>query len=126
MSLLVGMMLTVSCARSTTAQIISPQKASTLIQDNRNNPDFVIIDVRTPSEFVDGHIANAIDIDFYATNFWDKINQLDKNKTYLIYCHSGNRSGKAQEMMVELGFQKIYDIGGGIVAWEAAKLPIVK
>lgn len=86
----------------------------------------MIIDVRTASEFADEHIAGAINIDFYSKTFRDEINQLYKNKTYLIYCHSGNRSGKAREMMVELDFTKIYDIGGGMVAWKAAELPTVK
>ena len=124
--MVVGLVLAVSCAQTVAAQIISPQEAFTLIEDNRNNPDFIIIDVRTPQEFSDGHIEGATNIDFYSTNFRDKINELDKSKTYLIYCQSGNRSGRRREMMVELEFQKIYDIGGGIVAWKAAELPTVK
>ena len=124
--MVVGLVLAVSCAQTVAAQIISPQEAFTLIEDNRNNPDFIIIDVRTPQEFSDGHIEGATNIDFYSTNFRDKINELDKSKTYLIYCQSGNRSGRSREMMVELEFQKIYDIGGGIVAWKAAELPTVK
>ena len=64
---------------------VTPQEAFTLIQDNRDNPDFVIIDVRTPGEFAGGYIEGAINIDFYSETFRDELNRLDKNKTYLIY-----------------------------------------
>ncbi|MFC1908009.1 rhodanese-like domain-containing protein [Chloroflexota bacterium] len=105
---------------------IAPQEAFTLIQENQNNPDFVILDVRTPEEFADGHIANSINVDFYSETFRDDINKLDKDKTYLIYCRSGNRSGKALNIMVGLGFMEAYNISGGIIEWKAEGLPIIK
>ncbi|MDP3880388.1 MAG: rhodanese-like domain-containing protein [Dehalococcoidales bacterium] len=120
-----GLVMAAGCAQ-TGAQVISPQEATALIQENGNNPDFIIIDVRTPQEYNDGHIVGSVNIDFYAADFRDRISALDRSKTYLIYCQSGNRSGQSRGMMVELGFEKIYDIGGGIVAWRAAGLPTVK
>ena len=105
---------------------ISPQDASTLIHENQNNPDFVILDVRTPEEFAEGYIENAINIDFYAETFRNDINQLDKNKTYLIYCRSGRRSADALGIMAELGFTEVYNLLGGIIDWKAAGLPFTK
>ena len=102
---------------------ITPPEAFTLIQDNQNNPDFVIFDVRTPEEFADGHIENAINLDYYSETFGDELNKLDKKKTYLIYCRSGNRSGKALNIMATLNFREVYNMSGGILEWEAAGLP---
>lgn len=105
---------------------VTPQEAFTLIQDNRDNPDFVIIDVRTADEVVDGYIENAINIDFYSAVFRDELDRLDKDKTYLIYCRSGNRSGQALSIMDGLDFREVYDVSGGMIEWEAEGLPIVK
>jgi len=82
--------------------------------------------VRTPEEFAGGHIADAINIDSYASTFRDELSKLDRNKTYLIYCHSGARSGEALDIMEELDFQEAYSISGGITAWQAAGLPVAK
>ena len=102
---------------------ITAEAAFDLIQENRDNPDFVILDVRTAEEYDDGHIDNAINIDFYAATFRDDVNKLAKDKTYLIYCRSGNRSGQALDIMDELAFQKVYNLSGGIGAWNKAGLP---
>ena len=134
-SLVIGVVLTGGCAGSetvtpeTSTQIIedvTPQEAFTLTQGNKDNPDFIIIDVRTPEEFADGYIENAINIDYYSETFRDELNRLDKSQTYLIYCRSGNRSGKALNIMAELNFREVYNMLGGIVAWEAEGLPTTK
>ena len=127
-SLVIGAALTGGCVLDETATIkdVTPQEAFTLIQDNQNNPDFVIIDVRTPQEFVAEHIENATNIDFYSEAFRDTLNTLDKNKTYLIYCRSGGRSGSALDIMAELNFREVYNILGGILSWQAAELPTTK
>jgi rhodanese-related sulfurtransferase len=98
---------------------IAPEKALVLIGNNRNNTEFVIIDVRTPEEFAEGHIENAINIDFYSATFRDDLDKLDKDQTYLIYCRSGRRSGLSIPMMKELGFMEVYHLLGGIVRWIA-------
>ncbi|MBA7466925.1 Thiosulfate sulfurtransferase GlpE [subsurface metagenome] len=127
-SLVIGVALTGGCVRDETATIedITPQEAFTLIQNNQNNPDFIIIDVRTLEEFVGEHIENATNIDFYSEAFRDMLNTLDKNKTYLIYCKVGGRSGSALDIMAELNFKEVYNILGGINQWKAEGLPTVK
>ena len=135
--LIIGVVLTGGCAgnqietpnQETPTQIIediTPQEAFTLIQENQNNPDFVIIDVRTPEELTEGYIENAINIDFYSETFRDELDNLDKDKNYLIYCRTGNRSGKALNIMAELSFKEVYNMLGGITEWKAEGLPIIK
>jgi len=105
---------------------ITAQEASDLIQQNKGNPDFQIIDVRTPEEFNDGHIENAILIDFYSEDFRDEIARLDREKTYFVYCRSGNRSGQTIDILSELGFQEVYHLSAGIREWIEQGFPIVK
>ena len=127
-SLVIGVALTGGCVLDGTAVIedITPQEAFTSIQNNQNNPDFVIIDVRTPEEFGAEHIENATNIDFYSEAFRNELNKLDKDKTYLIYCKVGGRSGSALDIMAELNFKEAYNILGGINLWKAEGLPIIK
>ena len=127
-ALVIGVTLTCGCTKSETATIedITPREASSLMQDNQNNPDFVIIDVRTPAEFAGEHIENATNINFYSETFRDTLNNLDKNKTYLVYCAVGGRSGSALDIMAEFNFREAYNILGGINQWKAEELPTVK
>jgi rhodanese-related sulfurtransferase len=96
---------------------VSVKEARALIAENSGNPDFVILDIRTPNEFNARHIPNAINIDFYARDFKAKLNELDKDKTYLVYCRSANRSGQAIPTFKELGFKNVYHMLGGISKW---------
>jgi len=105
---------------------ISTKAAYNLIQENKNNPDFIILDVRTDEEFREGHIENALNIDFYAENFSDLVDELEKDKAYLVYCRTGRRSAGAVEIMKELDFREVYNMEGGIVGWEKANYPVVK
>ena len=111
---------------TTIIEDITPDEAYALIQDNRGNKDFIIIDVRTPEEYAGGHIEKTINLDYKSETFGDELDKLDRNKTYLIYCRSGGRSAGALDMMEELGFREVYNMVGGIVQWEAERLPIVK
>lgn len=111
---------------TTIIEDITPDEAYALIQDNRGNRDFIIIDVRTPEEYAGGHIEKAINLDYKSETFGDELDKLDRNKTYLIYCRSGRRSAGALDMMEEIGFREAYNMVGGILQWEAERLPIVK
>jgi len=83
-------------------------------------PGTVIIDVRTPAEFAEGHLAGAVNIDVESPDFAARIAQLDPAGTYAVYCRSGNRSAAALSQMATVGFTNIYHLGGGIGAWQAA------
>lgn len=77
----------------------------------------VLLDVRTPDEFNSGHLPSSTNLDIMSFEFRDEITKLDKNKTYFVYCRSGNRSGQACMMMMDLGL-KAYNLVGGIGAWQ--------
>ncbi len=111
---------------STEIKIITVEQATTLIDKNKNNSDFIILDVRTTEEFNSGHISNATNIDYKSADFKKKVSKLNRNKTYVTYCRSGRRSTSASEIMAEIGFEDIYMIEGGFVAWDKANLPTDK
>ncbi len=77
-----------------------------------------LVDVRTPKEYNEGHIGNAINIDFNAPDFEANIQKLNKNKRVYIYCRTGNRSVKASEKMRALGFRKLYVLPVGMEGWK--------
>ena len=96
----------------TTITNLNVKQGKELIDENKNNPDFVILDVRTPEEFNSGHIANAVNIDYKSPDFKEQLENLDKDKTYALYCHSGRRATASADIMNGLGFQNIYNFGG--------------
>jgi rhodanese-related sulfurtransferase len=98
---------------------------SALITEHSGDANSQIIDVRTPKEFHASHIVDAHLIDFYAKGFFQKLEQLDKDKTYLLYCRSGNRSGKTLKIMKKMGFKSAYNMQGGMKAWTRANYPVV-
>ena len=85
----------------------------------------VTVDVRTPGEFMTGHIQGAQNIDFESGNFENEISTLDKNETYAVYCRSGNRSGQAVAIMHDAGFHNVYNLNGGIIDWTNSGMMLV-
>ncbi|MEL6891383.1 MAG: rhodanese-like domain-containing protein [Actinomycetota bacterium] len=86
--------------------------------------DLVVLDVRTAEEFAEAHLDGATMIDFYRTDFRDALGELDRDASYVLYCRSGNRSGETLQLMEELGFTSVTEIGGGILSWAAEGLPL--
>jgi rhodanese-related sulfurtransferase len=84
--------------------------------------DAVILDVRTPEEFKETRVKGAVNIDFKNPNFKSEIEKLDKNKPYKLYCRSGNRSGKAMELMKGMGFTNLENLGSVKEAAEKLKI----
>jgi phage shock protein E len=82
----------------------------------------VVIDVRTPSEFAEGHLADALNIDVSSKTFAAKVGALDKGKTYVVYCRTGSRAGQAVEAMADLGFTDLVN-GGAFDDLAAAGVP---
>ncbi len=107
-------------------ELLMPKDASEYIKKNRDNSNFVILDIRTPEEFADGHIDGAININFRADNFANEMNKLDRNKTYFVYCRTGNRSYEAVNIMAGLNFRSILRLSDDITGWKSAGLPLVK
>lgn len=104
-------LLTVALAKSS-----SKLTGQDFIEKYHSTSNAVLIDVRTPSEFLAEHIDTAINIDFENKTFLSEIKKLDVNKTYFVYCRSGNRSGQAISLMKANGIQNIYELQGGIIS----------
>ena len=85
-----------------------------------------IIDVRTPEEVEEGHLADAITINFLSPDFNSQVAGLNKKGTYLLYCRSGARTRKAADAMQKMGFKHVYMLEGGINAWKEAGKTIEK
>lgn len=78
----------------------------------------LVIDVRTPVEFSEARIKNAINIDYFSKSFSETISKLDKQKTILVYCAAGGRSTSACSDFKKLGFKKVYNLIGGYDDWK--------
>ena len=91
-----------------------------------NKEDVVVLDVREPSETVGGKIAKAIQIPVSAIS--KRVGELDKHKdkTMLVYCKTGARAGAACKELGKHGFEKVYNLNGGLTAWQEAHLPLSK
>lgn len=90
------------------------------IETFKSTPNAVLVDVRTPAEFLEGHIDNAINIDFENQSFQSEIKKLDSTKTYFVYCRSGSRSSQAVSIMSANGIKNIYQLQGGIISNKTA------
>ncbi|MFZ7114193.1 MAG: rhodanese-like domain-containing protein [Bacteroidota bacterium] len=110
-----------ACGQNT-ATTITPENFKKEIEDST----VVVLDVRTPVEYSEGHIANSVNIDYNADDFATRLDGLDKNKKYEVYCRSGKRSAAATKLMEEKGFKNVHDLQGGILKWESMGYPTVK
>jgi rhodanese-related sulfurtransferase len=82
-----------------------------------DRPDVIVLDVRTPAEVQQQVLDGALNIDFMQPDFAQQVAELDKNKTYLVYCRSGNRSGQACQLMAQRGFSDLHNLHGGLMMW---------
>ena len=89
-------------------------------------PGVVILDVRTPEEFAEGHLEGAVNIDALTDGFQAELDKLDRDVVYAVYCRSGNRSDAALHQMADLGFTATHHLAGGIGAWQQAGFPVVR
>jgi phage shock protein E len=111
-SLLVLLLFTqISCTQTKSMSIteLTPQDVE----------NAVLVDVRTPEEYAEGHLPNAINIDWYDENFMDEFKDIDRNKTIYVYCKKGGRSASAAEMLNSSGYKNVIDLLGGYDALEA-------
>jgi rhodanese-related sulfurtransferase len=119
--LILGLTACSSASSSTAPATLSPVDFQELTQQ----PGVVVLDVRTPAEFAQGHLENAINMDVESGDFGAQIATLDSGATYAVYCRSANRSKVAMDQMKAAGFTNVQDLDGGIVAWQSQGLPVV-
>jgi rhodanese-related sulfurtransferase len=103
---------------------LSVLQCDSLIIANTDNPAFVILDVRRPTEYNPEHLEGAINKDYYSNYFESSIDSFDREKLYLIHCRSGARSANAFALMKSLGFNEVYNMLGGIKDWKNNGLPV--
>lgn len=103
-------------------RVVNPTDAVKLI----NHEEAVVLDVREANEYQEGHIVNAIHIPQSALP--KRINELEKhkNKPVIVGCRSGHRSGQACTVLKKQGFETVYNLSGGVMAWKNANLPLTR
>mgnify|MGYP001954917345 CR=1 FL=1 len=99
---------------NTEVQLVSADEMESILEQE----DVQLIDVRTPKEYEEMHIANSQNIDFMSPTFDEDISKLDKSKPVILYCKSGGRSARCAKKLKDAGFEKIYDLEGGISKWK--------
>ena len=104
------------------AKTIGPSEAVTLV--NRQNA--VVLDIREDTEYHQGHIIGALNIPL--SKLSNRINELEKKKKrpIITYCRSGARSASACRTLSKHGFEAVYNLSGGIAAWQGANLPTTR
>ena len=114
---------TASCSAEDGIVVLSPQE---FISQAKTDTSAVILDVRTPAEYAEGHLEGAKQLDYLNAEAFDAgVKSLDKANTYYVYCRSGRRSHGACEKMKAQGF-KVFDMEGGYLNWTKLGLPVVK
>ena len=118
---LLALLMLVLLAVPALARDISVQDAAALLQ---NPPQgLVILDVRTPAEFREGHLPGAVNMDYFGGPFETQIQSLPKTAPVLLYCRTGNRSGSAYDVMTKAGIGNILHMHEGIIKWQQLGLP---
>ncbi|MDQ3737868.1 MAG: rhodanese-like domain-containing protein [Actinomycetota bacterium] len=104
---------------SQTVELVDPARGESLVADGA-----MLIDVRTPAEYEEGHIEGAVLASLESGEFEARLEDLDVGMSYVLYCRTGNRSATAASLMAERDFERVYDMGG-IVEWENSGRPVV-
>ena len=113
--------LSISCSSSASYEsnpaiaLINKEALTKVIAENTT---IQLVDVRRPSEYADGFIEPAININYFDSDFATQFGQFDKETPLYLYCKSGGRSNKAAHLLAEEGFTKIYDLEGGYLQWQ--------
>ncbi|MBE99406.1 rhodanese-like domain-containing protein [Flavobacterium coralii] len=123
--LIVAVIALVSCQaqqKEQSVMLVKPTVFSEKMAEHKGQ----LVDVRTPMEYKQGYIKDAVNIHLYDKDFEERIEQLDKTKPVYVYCKAGGRSAEAVAIMKEKGFTSIIELDGGMDAWTEAKKPVVK
>lgn len=101
---------------------VSPAQSTQMI----NQDDALMLDVRENKEYSEGHIINSVHIPL--SSLKTRINDLQKYKTkkVIVACRSGHRSSQACANLKKEGFKQVFNLAGGVMAWESANLPLIK
>jgi thioredoxin 1 len=110
-----------ACGQKSAYKVVDARQFQKLVTEEKG----IVIDVRTESEFSNGHIANAGNLNIYAPDFKSKLLLLPKDQPIYLYCLSGNRSQAAAKILSENGYTQVYNLQGGIMEWNVQNLPLI-
>ncbi|MBU3742017.1 MAG: rhodanese-like domain-containing protein [Candidatus Kapabacteria bacterium] len=117
------LMLLLSCAPAPTGRDISVDETASMIRADTN---VVLVDVRTADEYASGHLHNSRLMDYYKPGFHRALQTLPRNKDVILYCRSGRRSAEAKHFLDSIGYTRVYNMAGGIIAWNEHHYPVEK
>ncbi len=110
--LFLAILANLSCAQNPSS------KAITSVTQNELS-DVILLDVRTPEEYSQGHLENALNINWFDADFDKQVEKIDKDETIYVYCKVGGRSAKAQQKLLTLGYKNVVNLDGGYDAWRS-------
>ncbi len=121
--LLLSLVWLLTACESSTGQVLAPEAFQAQLA---SQPEAQLIDVRAAPEVAQGKLAEAVNIDVRQADFETHLAELNRDKPVFLYCRSGRRSAYIVGVLEEMGFWEVYDLRGGILAWQQARLPINK
>lgn len=120
-----------ACSAEKTSETASPDSSASInvvdldpAEFAAQSKDGILVDVRTPAEIAEGAIDGAIAMDFSQDDFQARLTQLPKDRAIYLYCAVGGRSSKAGNLLVKHGFTQVYNLAGGMTAWNEAGFPV--
>lgn len=120
-SMLFCMVFFISCKAQNQKAKLEP---AVFLSKSESLTNSVILDVRTPDEYASGFIKGAVNVDYRDKYFQTRILDMNKDKSYFVYCLSGGRSSSAADFMRKSGFENVYELDGGMIAWNNKNLPV--
>lgn len=115
-----------SCTLANSQKNASSVPVQEFYEQIRSEPQAVIVDVRSAGEFAGGYLDHALNIDWNASDFKEKLASIDKDEKIYVYCLSGIRSASAADYMRKAGYTNVVEMDGGMIKWRAANLPEIK
>lgn len=116
--------VTLACGQTSKSQYTNLD--AKIFQQQAAAQNIILLDVRTPEEYNSGHLKGAINYDYNGADFEKQISSIDKTKKVYVYCQRGGRSAGASEALSKNGFKSVFNLTGGIEAWQQNGLPVVK
>lgn len=120
--LLISVLLTLSLASVKEGGDVSARDVAKML---RKDPSIILVDVRTPEEYQQGHLKGCKLMNYYDADFRERAKKLPKDKRIVLYCRSGRRSADAMTYLTSIGYSRVYNMLGGIIAWQKDRQPVV-
>lgn len=120
--LVISALLVVTCAPVKEGGDVTARQVAEML---RKDTSIILVDVRTPEEYQQGHIKGARLMDFYSAEFHAMMQTLPKEKPVILYCRSGRRSDEAMKFLTSIGYSRVFNMLGGIVQWKKDRQPVI-